>query len=137
MVEASAILEQDALSWFDDLYTLNGVEATYKRYEEETYDPDSGSTISYDTGTVSAIIAPIRSYQLMQDSRLQTDDRRIIFKQSDFPYNTTKGVNKPTGNDKIVVDNNTWKLDLEGDTIYETDDTNTLYFIYMRKDNSG
>ncbi len=137
MVQSSKILEQDVISWFEEMYTLNGITAMYKRYEEETYDPDTGSTESYDSGTVDAILAPIQSYQLMQDSRLQTDDRRLIFRQSDFPNNSEKGEDQPTGNDKVVIDDQSWTLDLNGDTIFETDDTNTLYLIMLRKDTSG
>lgn len=137
MVQASNILQQDVLSWFEEMYTLNGITATYKRYEGETYDPDTGSTESYDTGTLDAVLAPIQSYQLMQDSRLQTDDRRLIFKQDEFPVNSEEGEDQPTGNDKVEIDGESWTLDLDGDTIYETDDTNTLYLIMLRKDTSG
>lgn len=137
MVQSSKILEQDVISWFEEMYTLNGITATYERYEEETYDPDTGSTATYDTGTVDAVLAPIQSYQLMQDSRLQTDDRRLIFRKSEFPNNSTKGEDQPTGNDKVEIDSETWTLDLNGDTIFETDDTNTLYLIMLRNDSSG
>ena len=137
MVQSSEILDQDVISWFKEMYTLNGISATYKRYEGETYDVDTGSAENYDDGVVDAVLAPIQSHQLMQDSRLQTDDRRLIFKQSGFPNNSDKGADSPTGNDKIVIDNESWTLDLNGETIYETDDTNTLYLIMLRKDISG
>lgn len=133
MVQTDSILKQDILSWFEDSYTLNGIEITYKRYEEETYDPDTGETVSYDTATIDAITTPIQAYETAQDSRLQQDDKRIVFKQSDFPYTSTKGVDKPTSRDRVIIDGETWSLDLNGDTIYETDDTETIYFVYARR----
>jgi len=136
-MQSSEILDQDVTNWFEEMYTLNGSTATYKRYKGEDYDPNTGSVENYDNGAIDAVLAPIQSYQLMQDSRLQTDDRRLIFRQSEFPNNSNKGADSPTGNDKIVIDSESWTLDLNGETIYETDDTNTLYLIMLRKDISG
>lgn len=133
MVETGSILKQDILNWFDDSFRLNGIEITYKRFEEETYDPDSGNTITYDTATIDAVTTPIQAYETAQDSRLQHDDKRVVFKQSDFPYTSTKGDDKPTSRDKVIIDGETWSLDLNGDTIYETDDTETMYFVYVRR----
>ena len=133
MVDASNILKQDILNWFSDSITLNGIEITYKRFEEDTYDPDSGNTISYDEATFDAVAMPVRSFEVAQDSRLQQDDKRIAIKQSDFPYTSAKGVNKPTPDDLVVIDGEEWELDLDNEAVYETDDTETLYFIYIRR----
>lgn len=132
MVNTSSILTQDVKNWFDNAYRLNGIEITYKRFEEEGYDPDSGGTITYDTATINAVTMPIQAYETASDSRLQQDDRRLVFQKNNFPYTSTKGVNKPTSKDKVVIDNETWTLDL-GETIYETNDTDSLYIIFIRR----
>lgn len=133
MVDTASVLSQDVISWFDNMITLNGIEITYKRFESDTYDPDTGNAIVYDEADIDAVLAPIRTYEVTQDSRLQQDDRKLIFKQSNFPYTSSGGVDKPTTKDKIAIDGDTWDLDLDGEIMYETDDTNTLYFIYVRK----
>lgn len=133
MVDASNILKQDVLNWFEDSVTLNGTEITYKRFEEESYDPDSDNSAEYDTNTFDAVTMPIRSHEAAQDSRLQLDDKRLVFKQSDFPDDSDKSSDKPTAKDKVKIDDDTWTLDLDEEAIYETDDTETLYFIYIRR----
>ena len=132
MVDTSSILTQDVKNCFENAYRLNGAEITYKRFEEEDYNPDSGGTTTYDTATIDAVIMPIQAYETASDSRLQQDDRRLVFQKDDFPYTSSEGVDRPTSKDKVVIDDETWTLDL-GDTIYETDDTDSLYIIFIRR----
>jgi len=133
MLRSETILQQEVLKLFQEAETLNGTEITYKRYTGESYSADSDSNITYDTATLNAVLMPVRSYESAQDSRLQQDDRRLLFKMSDFPSSSSDGVARPTSNDRMVIDGNTWTLNLEGEAVYETDDTDTIYFCYIRR----
>lgn len=133
MVQVKNVLEDEVLAWFKEVRNLNGQEGTYYRFRSQDTHPDTGTTVTYEEGTVELVRAPISSYTVAQDSRLQQNDRRMVFLKEDFPNSKTGGNETPSAKDKIEINDTTWTLDLGDEAVWEEDDTGTIYTVYARR----
>lgn len=134
-INVDALAGLESVEAFNELKRLLGKSITYHRYKSETYDPDAGTVKTwYESPSFTAVLLEVSSFAANQDSRLNRDDKALIFPRSEFTSQASGDDALPTAKDEVTIDGDTYVTDLGGgETIYKVETADKLLKVYVRK----
>jgi len=119
-----------------------GSSIQYKRWKENVYNADTGSTPAYwESPTFDALVLSVKVSEINSSGgRLKSGDCAFSFRVDEFT--TISGTNnqgetdhtEPTPSDVIIYDGDTWKTELDdGSAVWKRDVTKTMYQVFARR----